>query len=54
MTDQRLQEVLDRFEALPDAEFERWASEQPDADEIAQELLSLFPTGTGEASQPQR
>ena len=54
MTDQRLQEVLDQFEALSDNDFIKWVFEQSDAEEISKELLSLFPTGKAKASQPQR
>lgn len=61
MIEARLQEVLGKFESLPDSEFEEWAADQEDADEIARELLSLFITGNAsggssedfrESSQP--
>lgn len=55
MTDVRLKEVLDQFEALPDADFEKWVAEQPDSDEIGKELVSLFITQSDRrVSQSQR
>lgn len=51
VSDERVDEMIDKFGEMDDAEFEQWIEQQPDADELGKILISLFFAGNPEKNK---